>query len=127
MQYIGTSLGRCLRSILSGEVSVDDVLLICTRTLSHTKEDYLKVVLAYHTTWNGAYKLGTWPWSKVERLAIELWNNGKIHQPRNFGANPLFSADSDTIWIEIIPSSALGYTAVKDLYDQLRMTVRLCE
>ena len=126
MRYIGTSLGRCLRSILLGKVSSDQVFLISTGTRSETKEQYLDVVKGYYqSSYHGFdYDLSPWPWQEVEELAVSLWNSGKIHQPRNFGANALFSI-RDELWFEIIPPHLLAEPAVKDLWEKIRVVARL--
>jgi len=48
MMYVGTSLGRCLRSLLMDEVSVDDVLVIITRTKARDLEQFIFVVKEYY-------------------------------------------------------------------------------
>jgi hypothetical protein len=126
MRYIGTSLGRCLRSILLGEVSSDQVFLICTGTMSKTKEQYLTVVDNYYHERTGEYDLKQWPHEEVENLAVDLWNTGKIHQPRNFGGRPLFPVGFE-LWFEIIPPQLLKEPAAKDLWDKLKVIARLYE
>jgi hypothetical protein len=126
MQYIGTSLGRCLRSILRGEVSEDQVFLIVTGTRSNTVEEYLEIIKQYYYERYGEYNISQWEYKEVEELAIRLWKNGKIHQPRNFGANPFFRS-GDILWIEIFPPHLLREPATKDLWDKLTVIARLCE
>lgn len=128
MRYIGTSLGRCLSSILLGEVSSDQVFLISTGTRSETKEQYLSIVKQYYQdSYHGFnYDLSPWRWEEVEELAVTLWNSGKIHQPRNFGASPLFPAGFE-LWFEIIPPHILANPAAKDLWEKLKVVSRLYE
>jgi hypothetical protein len=129
VRYIGTSLGRCLRSILLGEVSLDQVFLICTGTLSKTKEQYLTVVNNYYHERPVGYDLTPWPLEEVEKLAVTLWDTGKIHQPRNFGALPFFPAThgDSILWFEIVPPHMLDRPGIKDLWEKVRMLVRLYE
>jgi hypothetical protein len=90
MMYVGTSLGKCLRSILLGEVSEDDILLIITRTMTPDLEGFIVVVKQYYDEGNYTsysptdYDLSIKSWAEVEALATRLYNGGKIHQPRNF-------------------------------------------
>ena len=126
MRYIGTSLGRCLRSILLGEVSSEQVFLISTGTKSETKEQYLGIVKQYYQYGFGDYDITQWSWEEVEKLALELWYSGKIHQPRNFGAGPLFPTGFE-LWIEIIPPHLLEEPAAKDLWEKLKVIARLYE
>jgi hypothetical protein len=126
MQYIGTSLGRCLRSILLGEVSEDQVFLIVTGTRSHTEKEYLEVIKQYYYERYGKYDISQWTHEEVKELATRLWNNGKIHQPRNFNNNPFFLS-GDQLWIEIFPPHLLQKPAAKDLWDKLTVIARLYE
>jgi len=126
MRYIGTSLGRCLRSILLGEVSSEQVFLISTGTRSETKEQYLGIVKQYYQERFGDYDITQWSWEEVEKLALELWYSGKIHQPRNFGAGPLFPTGFK-LWFEIIPPHLLEEPAAKDLWEKLKVIARLYE
>ena len=126
MQYIGTSLGRCLRSILKGEVSEDQVFLIVTGTRSHNEEEYLEIIKQYYSERYGEYDITQWTYEEVKELATRLWNNGKIHQPRNFKANPFFRG-GDKLWIEIFPPHLLQEPAAKDLWDKLTVIARLYE
>ena len=128
MRYIGTSLGRCLRSILLGEVSSEQVFLISTGTRAKTKEQYLDVVKQYYQERGmySDYDITQWSWDAVAELAIELWNNGKIHQPRNFDAGPLFPTGFE-LWFEIIPPHLLEKPAAKDLWEKLKVVARLYE
>lgn len=126
MRYIGTSLGRCLRSMLLGEVSEDQVFLIVTATRAPTVEGFLEVIKQYHNERYGEYDISQWEYEEVEELALRLWNNGKIHQPRNFNANPFFRT-GDKLWIEIFPPHLLQEPAAKDLWDKLTVIARLCE
>ena len=78
MMYVGTSLGKCLRSILMGEVSEDDVLLLITRTRSEDLEKFLEVVKQYYEDGNYTarrpqeYDLAVKPWHEVEALATRM-------------------------------------------------------
>ena len=127
MQYIGTSLGRCLRSILDGEVSEDQVFLITTGTRSNTMEDFLVLINQYYRSrYSSDYDTSQWKYEEVAELGVRLWNNGKIHQPRNFGAMPFFLA-GDKLWIEIFPPHLLRQPAAKDLWEKLTVISRLYE
>jgi hypothetical protein len=128
MQYIGTSLGRCIRSILLGEVSMDQVFLISTGTQSETKEQYLSLIVKqyYQDRFYGEYDLTPWSWPEVEKVALELWYAGKIHQPRNFGARPLFPTGFD-LWFEIFPPHKLADPAARELWEGLKVITGLYE
>ena len=130
MMYIGTSLGRCLRSLLMDEVSVDDVLVIITRTKSKDLEQFLFVVKQYYEDGNWfsrspeEYDLAVKPWNEVEELATQLYHAGKIHQPRNFvslGSQFIHPDLSQDIWVEISPKSRNTTPAVVQAYEHYKL------
>jgi hypothetical protein len=100
---IGLSYSRCVRDIVEGRVDIADVLVVIARTDFDPHDDE-----QWQSIWHGyaggsdanlmrGYFSGTNPeWSgytdKDEDLfrsvSIELWETGKLHQPRKFGAHP---------------------------------------
>jgi hypothetical protein len=128
MMYVGSSLGRCLRSILSNEVSEDEVLLIVTRTMSSNLDDFIGVVKKYYYEGNygseHSYDMSFKSWEEVKSLAERLYLGGKIHQPRNFGDFPggfLHPDLNSDIWVEVSPKSYNATPAVKQAYEHYRM------
>jgi hypothetical protein len=128
--YIGTSLGRCLRSILLGEVSEDDVLLIITRTKTPDLEGFMVIVKQYYDEGNytsrnpSSYDLRVKPWEEVEVLATLLYTSGKIHQPRNFvslGDRFIHHGLSNDIWIEVSPKNRNTTPMVVEAYEKYKM------
>jgi hypothetical protein len=112
---IGLSYSRCIRDIVDGIVDIDDVLVLITRTDfdPHNDEQWKDIWEGY----GGGKAMGS-PWSSPEwsnypaededrfrSVSIELWETGKLHQPRKFGAHP---ARRPEIWLEtVLPSSEL--------------------
>ena len=130
MMYIGTSLGRCLRSLLMDEVSADDVLVIITRTKAKDLEQFLFVVKQYYEDSNWfsrspeEYDLAVKPWNEVEELATQLYHAGKIHQPRNFvslGSQFIHPDLSQDIWVEVSPKSRNTTPAVVQAYEHYKL------
>ena len=130
MMYIGTSLGRCLRSILLGEVSEDDVLLIITRTKTPDLEGFMVIVKQYYDEGNytsrnpSDYDLSAKTWEEVEALAIRLYTSGKIHQPRNFvslGDRFIHHGLSNDIWIEVSPKNRNTTPMVVEAYEKYKV------
>ena len=130
MMYIGTSLGRCLRSILMDEVSEDDVLLLITRTQTKDYEAFLAIVKQYYEDGNWSsrrpedYDLAVKPWEEVEALANRLYKSGKIHQPRNFAllGNQFIHPDlSDDVWVEVSTKNRNTTPAVVQAYEQYKL------
>ena len=100
---IGLSYSRCVRDIVEGKVDIREVLVIIARTDFDPRDD---------TQWQGIWQGyaggsnrgsmirmfgGSNPeWSSYSdededlfrSVSIELWESGKLHQPRQFGAHP---------------------------------------
>jgi hypothetical protein len=129
MMYVGTSLGKCLRSLLMDEVSEADVLLIITRTKAKDLEQFLFIVKEYYEGSNYSsrhpeeYDLAVKPWNEVEELATQLYQDGKIHQPRNFavlGGQFIHPDLSNDVWIEVSPKSRNTTPAVVQAYEHYK-------
>jgi hypothetical protein len=106
---IGLSYSRCVRDIVDGKVNIDDVLVLITRTDFDPRDD---------EEWTGIWKgygggqtFGS-PFSnpewmnypaedehKFRSVSIELWESGKLHQPRKFGAYPTRRLE---FWLETV-------------------------
>lgn len=129
MNYIGTSLGGCLRSIMAGEVSENEVMLIITRTDAPTLDKFMDVVRAYHRSGNPNarnshnYQLGDFPLDDVLELATNLWNAGKVHQPRTFtGYTGLHSFEhGHELWLQVVPTNKNKNPAVMEAWEKYRM------
>lgn len=98
---IGFSFGRCLRDIVDGKVAVDDVLVIIARTHMETLVHVKNVVEIYLD--RPEYLQGRDP-EVCHAVARELWDAGKIHQPRLNGAM-LRSIPEDYIWCDVVPTA----------------------
>ena len=108
---IGLSYSRCVRDIVDGVVDIADVLVIISRTDfdPHDNEQWQGI-------WQGYHQRGGWSnpeWGhyaeededRFRSVSIELWETGKLHQPRKFGAHP---SRRPEIWLEaVLPSSEL--------------------
>lgn len=130
MMHIGTSLGRCLRSILLGEVSEGDVLLIITRTKTPDLKGFIEVVKQYYDDGNYTsyqpheYDLSVKTWEEVEALATRLYSSGKIHQPRNFVSlgNQFIHPDlNNDLWVEVSPKNRNTTPMVVEAYEKYKM------
>jgi hypothetical protein len=136
---IGLSYSRCIRDIVEGVVNMDDVLVIITRTDFDPNDDK-----QWSSIWQGygggnqTYSSrgifgGSYPeWAKYNdddeikfrNITQHLYKEGKIHQPRKFGANP---ARRPEIWLEaVLPSSELeNNPAVKNAWDKFQTIAKL--
>jgi hypothetical protein len=127
--YIGTSLGGCLQSILRGEVSEDQVLMIITRTKCETYEQYIGVIKLYYDEGNQyarnsqRYDFSRFDFETVSDLASKLYNSGRIHQPRLYSEGkylPNAFAFQD-LWLEVVPTNTNTSPAVVDAYEKYKM------
>jgi hypothetical protein len=127
---IGLSYSRCVRDIVDGKVDINDVLVLITRTDFDPNDD---------EQWTGIWKgygggqtfgspFSSPEWmdypaeyeSKFRDISIKLWETGKLHQPRKFGAHP---RRLPYIWLEtIVTDNDLEDSAtVKDAWDKFQM------
>ena len=109
---IGLSYSRCVRDIVDGVVDIEDVLVLITRTDFDPHDDK-----QWASIWRGYRMRSGWSnpeWGNYEdededkfrSVSIELWETGKLHQPRKFGAHPRRRPE---IWLEaVLPSSELA-------------------
>ena len=108
---IGLSYSRCVRDIVDGTVDINDVLVLITRTDFDPNNDE-----QWNQIWQGYRQRSGWSnpeWAnyseededRFRSISIELWETGRMHQPRKFGAHP---SRRPEIWLEaVLPSSEL--------------------
>ena len=131
---IGLSYSRCVRDIVEGRVDLDDVLVIISRTNFDPQDDD-----QWAGIWSG-YCLGGMSnpeWgnydfnskedeAKFRSVSCDLWDQGKFHQPRKFGARP---SRRPEFWLEaVLPDSELeSRPAVKEAWDKFQMLAGLTD
>ena len=115
---IGLSYSRCVKDIVDGVVDINDVLVLITRTDFDPNDDdqWQGIWIGYGGGTDNGYSQGFFSHSNPEwagymdesrfrSVSIELWETGKLHQPRKFGAHP---SRRPEIWLEaVLPSSEL--------------------
>lgn len=131
---IGLSYSRCVRDIVDGRVDIEDVLVLITRTDFDPRDD--EQWAGIWTGYGGGQTFGS-PFSSPEwmdypaededrfrSVSIELWETGKLHQPRKFGVRPQRRPE---IWLEtVLPDSELeSRPAVKAAWDQFQIVAGL--
>lgn len=112
---VGLSFSRCVLDIVEGRVDIDDVLVLITRTNFDPRDD-----VQWKGIWQG-YTLGGMSnpeWAnydlhnkdhedKFRSVSCMLYKDGKMHQPRQFGAHPRRRPE---FWLETcLPSSELEH------------------
>ena len=131
---IGLSYSRCIRDIVDGVVDINDVLVVISRTDfdPHNDEQWAGIWEGYAggstpSSMRGLFGGSNPEWygykdedeQKFRDISIKLWEDGKFHQPRKFGAHP---ARRPEIWLEtVLPSSELATNpAAKKAWDQFQ-------
>ena len=127
---IGLSYSRCVRDIVDGKVGIDDVLVIVARTDFDPYNDE-----QWAGIWQGYHQRDGWSnpeWSsytnedeiKFRSVSIVLWDEGKLHQPRKFGAHP---HRLPYYWLETsLPADELeSRPAVKKAWEQFQIVAGL--
>lgn len=120
---IGLSLSRCVRDIVEGRVAAEDVLVLITRTdFDPTVEQ------EWASIWRG-YNYQNPEWAGLEEadvrgVIMDLWDAGKLHQPRKFGAHPQRRPE---YWLEaVLPDSELeSRPAAKEAWDKFQVIAGL--
>jgi hypothetical protein len=120
---IGLSLSRCVRDIVQEHVDIKDVLILITRT------DFDPTVPEqWDSIWDGYTNINP-EWygldeSAVKTVIINLWETGRIHQPRKFGARPTRRRE---IWLEsvLVDEDLEARPAVKEAWDQFQILAGL--
>lgn len=136
---IGLSYSRCIRDIVDGVVDINDVLIVIARTDfdPHNDEQWRGIWEGYHggsagNSLRGLFGGSNPEWTgtadededKYRSVSIELWETGKLHQPRKFGAHPRRRPE---IWLEtVLPSSELkNNKAAKKAWDHFQTVAGL--
>jgi hypothetical protein len=122
---IGFSFGRCLGSIVRGEVAFDDVLCLIARTRMETEAQVRGVVEVYMD--RHGYLLGL-DQTLCEEIGVRLFNSGKILEPRANGINPM-QVPRDYIWMDLFPTAPHGTVneSVTSAWEQYRMLITMVE
>jgi len=100
IKKIGFSASRCIRDIVEDKVSFESVVFITTGTNCPTLETWMEVIDAY--TQIGVYderSLAELDKQRVMEIAQDLWDYGKVHQPRVFGAH---RQRSPFVWMDLV-------------------------
>jgi hypothetical protein len=135
--YIGTSLGRCLNSLMAGEVSETDVMFIVTRTMCPNYDAFMQVVEQYYhegtpvTRSTYSMELGSYDLTKVKELATRLYFSGRIHQPRVFDnegrtAGHYYQYNHPArlghdLWMQVVPTNNNSTPMVVEAYEKYKV------
>lgn len=135
MMLIGTSFGGCLKSILAGEVSEDDVLIIIARTQANDLNAVINLAERYYREGNNYATIKSnydfdenTELDEVKALAARLYLAGKLHQPRMYEHGSGFihpKMSRAALWMEVNPIGLNDNPAVIEAYEKYRVLDRL--
>ena len=127
---VGLSYSRCIRDIVDSKVDINDVLVLITRTDFDPRDD--EQWAGIWSGYGGGQTFGNpssnpeWmdypveDEAKFRDVSIKLYDSGKLHQPRKFGARP---SRLPYYWLEtIVADDELENSpTVKDAWDKFQM------
>jgi hypothetical protein len=131
---IGLSYSRCVRDIVDGKVDINDVLVLITRTdFDPTDDEQWKGIWDGYgggQTFGNPFSSPEWmdypveDEAKFRDVSIKLYNSGKMHQPRKFGAHP---PRLPYHWVEtvLVDEDLENNIAVKQAWDQFQILAGL--
>ena len=120
---IGFSFGRCIRDIVNGDVSIDDVAFVITATNMHDREQMSNVVKVYMG--EPHYLLGL-DYEKCVAVALELWDSNRLLQPRRQGMHR-HAQPEDSVWVDMFPTALSDKEPVKKAWEQYRFMLHMVE
>jgi hypothetical protein len=120
---IGLSLSRCVRDIVEQRVNINDVLVLIARTdfdptVPEQWDSIWDGYNSYNPEWHGLEH------DAVRTVVMDLWNTGRIHQPRKFGAWPQRRPE---FWLEtvLVDEDLETRPAVKEAWDNFQVLAGL--
>jgi hypothetical protein len=126
---IGMSFSRCIRDIVQGTVDINDVLIVISGTDLDPRDDR-----QWHNVWQGYRERNGWSppeWTvfedsdedQVRSVAIELYETGRLHQPRQYGHR----TKSRHTWLDtiVLPVEMQHNPAVLHAWQQFQIVAGL--
>ena len=117
---IGFSFGRCVKDIVDGVVDIGDVVVIITRT-KMLDDEMVRIVIDQYLTFGPLVDMDS---VRCQEVAKQLWDSGKLHQPRQFGQR-YASRPYGLHWMDLFPSIVDQNPSVVDAWNNYRMMLTL--
>lgn len=128
---IGTSLGKCVKSLLDGQVEYEDVMFVVSNTMCPDLTRLQQVIEQYYYEYQGHVRHGDYDMSAhsledAQAVAQRLLQDGKLHQPRCVGNQVWGNSHSlkDT-WYDLMPSKHSDSDAVQQAWSHYVMIRQL--
>jgi hypothetical protein len=121
---IGFSLGRCVRDIVKGDVSSNDVAFIIAATSIHDEPQLANVIEQYmYRDDDYLYGLDE---DTCQSVALDLWKTNKILQPRRQGLHR-HRQPENAVWVDMFPTVISDNHSVKTAWDAYRFMIHMVE
>jgi hypothetical protein len=120
---IGFSFGRCIRDIVNGDVSIDDVAFIITATNMRDQEQMANVLRVYMN--EPRYLLGM-DYDRCLAVANTLWDSNRLLQPRSQGLHR-HAQPENSIWVDMFPTALSSNESVKNAWNAYRFMLHMVE
>lgn len=118
---IGFSLSRCVHDLVHGIVDYDDVVVVISRTKMETLDHIHRGMTQY--TEQGVF--GTGYQSDPTDMAIALFEDGRLFQPRLYGKMPAVPGN-DLVWMDLFPTvTGAGSEQIEKAWKNYRMLLKL--
>lgn len=123
MMKIGFSLGRCVRDIVTGKISEDEVAFIISATNIREIEQLDQVIEDYMFRYDYLEGLDE---VECKRVAQGIWNSNKLIQPRREGIHR-HKQPANSVWVDMFPTECSNNPAVKSAWDNYRFMLHMVE
>lgn len=120
---IGFSFGKCIRDIAAGTVDIKDVVVIVART--DVDREHLGDLVVGYQKQRGLYR--DLDLDHCKAIAEQLWDEGKIHQPRKFDVYPGLVVPDHFVWMDLAPTVNSDNPAVMAAWKNYQMIAKLAE
>ena len=121
---IGFSLGRCVRDIVTGDVSIDDVPFIIAATAIRDGDEHLAQVIDDYLFRPGY--LDGLDASACQEVAKSLYKSNRIIQPRLQGMHRHMQPEN-AVWVDVFPTTSSQHESVKKAWDAYRFMLHMVE
>jgi hypothetical protein len=120
---IGFSFGRCIRDIVNGDVSIDDVAFVITATNMRDREQMENVLRVYMTE---PHYLLDMDYDQCLAVAHTLWDSNRLLQPRAQGLHR-HAQPKNSVWVDMFPTALSANESVKNAWNTYRFMLHMVE
>jgi hypothetical protein len=136
---IGFSLSLCVNDIMNGKVDIDEVLVIITRTKINSADEMYRIMKSYYfdsridrenpdfrsQTQEERRQFSEETITLAANIAAQLYEQGKLHQPRLYGVTPETVFNQDETWMDLAPTVQSKNENVVSAWKNYQMLLKL--